>query len=279
MTMLAPTIQAFFTERMITQRHASPRTIAAYRNALRLLLRFAQDKTGKQLCQLDFADLDAPLIGAFLDHLEHERGNTTRTRNARLAAIHSLFRYAAVRHPERAASLARVIEIPVKRHERALTCYLDLDEIRALLAAPDCATWRGRRDHALLLTTIQTGLRVSELVALRVGDASLSTGAHLRVAGNGRRERCAALTSETVSVLSQWMRERAGQSHEPLFPARRGGMLTTRAVALLLDKHVATAGRDCPSLTRKRVTPHVLRHTNAMLLRAENIDIVTEHYR
>lgn len=215
------------------------------------------------------------MIGAFLDHLEHERGNTARTLNARLAAIHSLFRYAALRHPERAASIARVIEIPAKRHERALISYLDLDEIKALLAAPDRDTWRGRRDHALLLTTIRTGLRVSELVALRVGDVSLGTGAHVRVTGKGGKERCAALTSETVSVLRNWMRERAGESHQPLFPTIRGGTLSTRAVALLLDKHVATAARDCPSLSRKRITPHVLRHTNAMLLRAENIDILT----
>jgi site-specific recombinase XerD len=238
-------------------------------------LRFAQDKTGKQPSQLHFADLDAALIGAFLDHLEHERGNAASTRNARLAAIHSLFRYAALRHPEGADSLARVIEIPAKRHKRALISYLDPDEIDALLAAPDRDTWRGRRDHALLLTTIQTGLRVSELVALRVGDVSLRTGPHIRVTGKGRKERCATLTSETVSVLDEWMRERAGQSHQPLFPTLRGGTLSTRAVALLLDKHVATAARDCPSLTRKRVTPHVLRHTTAMLLRAENIDPLT----
>ena len=275
MSLIAPTLQAFFTERLITQRNASPRTIAAYRNTLTLLLRFAQTQTGKQPSQLDFTDLDAPLIGAFLAHLEHERGNTPRTRNARLAAIHSLFRYAALRHPEHAASIARVIEIPAKRHERALISYLDLDEIKALLAVPDRDTWLGRRDHALLLTAIQTGLRVSELVGLRVGDVSLGAGAHVRVIGKGRKQRCATLTHETVAVLREWMRERDGQTNEPLFPTRRGGPLTTRAVALLLDKHVATGTIGCPSLARKRVTPHVLRHTNAMLLRAENTDILT----
>jgi integrase/recombinase XerD len=275
MSLLAPTLQAFFTERLMTQRNASPCTIAAYRNTLRLLLRFAQRQTGKQPCQLDFDDLDAPMIGAFLDHLEHDRGNTPRTRNARLAAIHSLFRYSALRHPEHAQSIARVIEIPAKRHTRALISYLDLDEIKALLAAPDRDTWLGRRDHALLLTTIQTGLRVSELVSLHVGDVSLGTGAHLRVTGKGRKERCATLTRETVAVLGEWMRERNGQPHEPLFPTRRGGPLTTRAVALLLDKHAATAARDHASLNAKRVTPHVLRHTNAMLLRAQDIDILT----
>ncbi len=275
MSLIAPTLQAFFTERLITQRNASPQTIAAYRNTIRLLLRFANEQTGKQPYRLDFADLDAPLIGAFLDHLEHQRGNTPRTRNARLAAIHSLFRYAALRHPEHAASIGRVIEIPAKRHERALVCYLDLDEIRALLAAPDRTSWLGRRDHVMLLTAIQTGVRVSELVALRVGDVSLSTGAHVRVTGKGRKERCATLTPETVAVLREWMRERDGEPEQPLFPTRRGGALTTRAVALLLDKHIATANTACPSLRGKRVTPHVLRHTNAMLLRAENIDILT----
>jgi site-specific recombinase XerD len=275
MTLLAPTLQAFLTERLLIQLNASPCTIAAYRSTLRLLLRFVEQQTGKQPGQLDFEDLDAPVIGAFLDYLEQERGNTVRTRNARLAAIHSLFRYAASRHPEDAASIAGVIGIPTKRHERALISHLDLHEIKALLVAPDRDTWRGRRDHALLLTTIETGLRVSELVGLCVGDVSLSTGAHLRVTGNGRRERCAPLTSETVSVLREWMQERAGQSDQPLFPTRQGKALTTRAVALLLDKHVATAARGCPSLTRKRVTPHVLRHTNAMLLRAENIDTLT----
>ena len=215
------------------------------------------------------------MIGAFLDHLEVERGNTPRTRNARLAAIHSLYKYAAFRHPEHAQTIARGIEIPAKRHARATISYLDLDEIKALLAAPDRSSWLGRRDHAMLLTAIQTGARVSELVALHVGDVSLSTGAHLKIIGKGRKQRSATLTPETVAVLREWMRERDGHAHEPLFPTRRGGPLTTRAVALLLDKHVAAAAHQCPSLVGKRVTPQVLRHTNAMLLRAQDVDILT----
>ena len=249
--------------------------MAAYRDTLRLLLRFAQRKTGKQPCQLDFSDLDAPLIGAFLDHLEDERGNTPRTRNARLAAIHSLYRYAALRHPEHAHTIARVIEIPPKRYERALISYLDEHEIKALLRAPDRSSWLGRRDHALLLLAIQTGLRVTELTSLHIADVGLSTGAHVRVMGKSRKERCVTLTAETVAVLQQWLRERKGQGEDPLFPTRRGGPLTPKAVAWLLDKHTATATRRCPSLQAKRVTPHVLRHTNAMLLRAQNIDILT----
>jgi site-specific recombinase XerD len=220
---LAPTLQAFFSERLIAQRDASPRTVAAYRDTLRLLLAFASKTTGKQPCQLDIADLDAQLIGAFLDHLENDRGNTPRTRNARLAAIHSLYRFASLRHPEHAQTLARVIEIPPKRHKRPLISYLDEQEIKALLAAPDRGTWLGRRDHALLLTAIQTGLRVSELTALRDRDIRLSTGAHARVTGKGRKERCAMLTPETVAVLRTWCRERPRPARRSAVPnpARR----------------------------------------------------------
>ena len=275
MTALAPTLQAWFTDRLITQRNASPRTVAAYRDTLKLLLRFASEQTGKQPCQLDFADLDASLIGAFLNHLEHERGNSPRTRNARLAAIHSLYRYSALRHPEHAETIGRVIEIPSKRHERAMISYLDRREIKALLKAPDRETWLGRRDHALLLLMIQTGVRVSELCALRGCDLSLSTGAHCRVVGKGRKARSAMLTAETVAVLRPWSRERKGEPEDPLFPTRRGGPLTPKAIAWLLDKHTTTATQRCPSLASKRVTPHTLRHTNAMLLRAEKVDIHT----
>ncbi|MDQ6778386.1 MAG: site-specific integrase [Actinomycetota bacterium] len=275
MSLLAPTLQAFFADRLMTQKNASPRTIAAYRDTLRLLLRFAHEQTGTPPCRLDFADLDAELIGSFLEHLERVRGNSPRTRNARLAAIHSLYRYSALRHPEHANTIARVIEIPSKRHESTLISYLDENEIRALLRAPDRTTWLGRRDHALLLLAIQTGVRVSELTGLRVRDMSLSTGAHVRVMGKGRKERCATLTGETVAVLRSWLDERRGEGQDPLFPTRRGGPLTPAAVAWLLSKHAALAAQHCPSLQTKHVTPHVLRHTNAMMMRAANIDIFT----
>jgi integrase/recombinase XerD len=275
MTPLAPTLQSFFTERLLTQRKVSPHTIAAYRDSLRLLLCFAQQQTGKPPSRLDLADVDAPLIGAFLVHLERERGNSATTRNARLAAIHSLFRYAALRHPEHAASIARVLEIPATRHRKTTVAYLDRSEIDALLAAPDRATWIGRRDHAMLLVAIQTGVRVSELINLTIAQASLTTGAHLRVIGKGDKERCAILTNETVAVLRAWLRERQGQPHQPLFPTRRGEPLTTRAFELRLDKQTATATCACPTLSTKRITSHTLRHTNAMLLRAENVDIYT----
>ncbi|HEY3774810.1 MAG TPA: tyrosine-type recombinase/integrase [Solirubrobacteraceae bacterium] len=183
---------------------------------------FAQQQTGNEPCQLDFGDLDAPLIGAFLNHLEQDRGNSRKTRNARLAAIHSLHRYAALRHPEHAATIARVIEIPTKRHPRTMISYLDRTEIDALLKAPDRATWLGRRDHAMLLTAIQTGVRVSELVNLTIASLTLGTGAHLRVLGKGRKERSAVLTRETVTILDPWLRERKGAPPEPLFPTRHG---------------------------------------------------------
>ncbi|MGH3337859.1 MAG: tyrosine-type recombinase/integrase, partial [Propionibacteriaceae bacterium] len=275
MTLLAPALQAFFTERLITQRNSSPQTIAAYRDTFKLLLAFAQQQTGKQPFQLDIDDLDAPLIGAFLTHLEEERGNSPRTRNARLGAIHSFYRFAALGCPEHAHTIARVMAIPTKRHERNTVSYLDLNEVKALLAAPDPATWLGRRDHALLLLMIQTGVRVSELVGLRKGDIHLGIGAHIKILGKGRKRRSTTLTRETVAILRPWLNERGGDANDPLFPTRQGRPLSRHTVGLLVSKHAATAAVGCPSLTAKRVTPHVLRHTNAMLLRAKNVDIAT----
>jgi integrase/recombinase XerD len=275
MSQLAPTLQAFFTDRLITQRDASPRTVAAYRDTFRLLLAFAEEQTDKHPCELDLADLDAPLIGAFLNHLEHDRGNSPRTRNARLAAIHSFYRYAALRHPEHLATIARVIEIPSKRYERNDVTYLTKPEIDALLAAPDQTSWLGRRDHALLLTMITTGLRVSELVTLHIADVTLNTSRCLRVHGKGRKNRATPLKSETAAVLRGWLHERQGQAEDPLFPTRQGHPLRRQTVSLLLAKHTHTAAAACPSLATKRVSPHVLRHTNAMLLQAERVDIAT----
>ena len=275
MTLLAPALQAFFSERLITQRNSSPQTIAAYRDAFRLLLRFAHEQTGKQPFQLDLDDLDAPLIGAFLAHLERDRGNSIRTRNARLGAIHSFYRFAALEHPEHAATIARVMAIPTKRHERNTVSYLDLDEIKALLTAPDRGTWLGCRDHALLLLMIQTGVRVSELVGLCVCDVHLGTGAHCRVTGKGRKKRATTLTGETVAILRAWLKERQGEPDEPLFPTRQGRPLSRYTVGVLVSKYAAIAAASCPSLEAKRVTPHTLRHTNAMLLRAKGVDIAT----
>jgi site-specific recombinase XerD len=275
MTPLAPVVQAWFTDRLMTQRNSSPQTIAAYRDTFRLLLKFAHEQTGKQPFQLDLDDLDAPLIGAFLSHLEHERGNTIRTRNARLGAIHSFYRYCALEHPEHAHTIARVMAIPTKRHENTTVSYLDLDEIKALLAAPDQTTWLGRRDHALLALMIQTGVRVSELTGLRIADVHLGAGAHITILGKGRKRRSTTLTDEIVTVLRAWRAERHGDADEPLFPTRQERHLSRYTIGVLITKHAATAAGNCSSLTTKNVTPHTLRHTNAMLLRAKGVDIAT----
>jgi integrase/recombinase XerD len=275
MTLLAPTLQAFFTERMITQRDASPQTIAAYRDTFRLLLTFASKQTGKQPFQLDVDDLDAELIGSFLNHLETNRGNSPRTRNARLAAIHSLYKYAALRHPEHLQTIGRVMAIPFKRHQRPGLTYLNNDEIKALIAAPDRDTWLGRRDHAMLLLAVLTGVRVTELVTLTISDISLGNGAHIKVEGKGRKRRATTLTPETVTVLRAWLKERQGQPQDPVFPTRQGQPLTRSGVRQLLTKHITTAAASCHSLNDKPVSPHTLRHTNAMLLRAGDIDITT----
>jgi integrase/recombinase XerD len=272
MSPLAPTLQAFFTERLIGERRASPHTIAAYRDTLKLLLAFAASRLRHPPCQLDIGDLDAPLIAAFLDHLERERGNSIRTRNARLAAIHSLFRYAALRHPEHLHDIERVLAIPPKRSDRATVTFLDEHEINALLAAPDRTTWTGRRDHAMLLTAIQTGLRASELTGLNCEDVHLATGPHLSCTGKGRKQRITPLTQTTVAVLRVWLAERNGQPGQPLFPTSRGRRLGRDGLERRLTKHINTAADACPSLCEKNITPHTLRHTAAMQLLQAGVD-------
>ena len=272
MSALAPTLQAFFTERLINDKGASAHTIAAYRDTFRLLLSFAQRRTGKPPWRLEIEDLDASLIAAFLHHLEADRGNGPRTRNARLAAIHSMFRFAALRHPESAELIARVLAIPAKRHERAMLSYLKGEEVDALLAAPDRSRWIGRRDHALLVVAIQTGLRVSELTALRCEDVHLGTGAHVQTIGKGRKHRATPLTVQTVAVLRGWLTERGARPEQPLFTTSGGSALSRDAIALLVSRHARAAGERCPSLRAKRVTPHVLRHTAAMRLLDAGVD-------
>jgi integrase/recombinase XerD len=271
-TALAPTLQSFFTERLTRDKNASPHTIACYRDTLRLLLIFLAERSGTAPAQARIEDLDAPLIGTFLDHLERRRGNSVRTRNTRLAAIHSLFRFAALRHPEHAMLIARVLAIPPKRHERSTVSFLDAEEVTALLAAPDIGTWIGRRDHTLLLVAIQTGLRVSELTGLHCRDIHPGTGAHLRCLGKGRKNRCTPLTAQTVAALRTWLAERSGQPDDPVFPTSRGEPLSRDAVALLVAKHAAAARCSCPSLAAKTITPHVLRHTCAMTLLRSGAD-------
>jgi site-specific recombinase XerD len=271
-TDLAPILQGFFTDRLARQKKASPHTVAAYRDTCKLLLAFAQEQTGKAPSRLSLADLSATLIGAFLQHLEDKRGNGSATRNARLAAIHSLFRYAAPRAPEHAAVISQVLAIPPRRRERAIVSYLTLQETDALLAAPDRGTWHGRRNHALLLLAVQTGLRVSELTGLTRQDAHLGAGPHVRCHGKGRKDRATPLTSHTVKVLRTWTAELAPGPGMPLFPTRAGGPLSRDAVERLVAKHAATAQAACPSIKEKNVTPHTLRHTAAMSLLRGGVD-------
>lgn len=272
MSALAPTLEAFFTERLMRQLQASPHTIAAYRDTMRLLLGFAAQRTDKQPSQLEVDDLDAPLVGAFLDHLQRERGNGVRTRNARLAAVHSLFHYAALRHPEHAQVIERVLAIPPKRFERNLVTFLTEEEVDALLAASDRATWTGRRDHAMLMLAAQTGLRVSELTGLRCGDVDLGRGPHVSCLGKGRKQRITPLTSVMVAVLRVWLKERGNHPEAPLFPTRVGGALSRDGLQRRLAKNVERAARACPSLREKKITPHVLRHTAAMRLLQAGVD-------
>jgi len=272
MSDLAPTLQGFFTERLLTQRRASPNTVASYRDTFRLLLNFAQRRIGKAPSKLQLKDLDAVLIGSFLQHLETDRHNSVGTRNTRLAAVHSLFAYAALHHPEHAALIQRVLAIPAKRTDRQLVSFLTHDEVDALLTVPDRDTWIGRRDHALLLIAVQTGLRVTELTCLTCADVDLGTGAHVRCHGKGRKERITPLTTQACGVLRVWLTERRGEPCDPLFPSRRRGPLSRDAVALLVAKHAAAATQRCPSLGGKTVSPHVLRHTCAMSLLAVGVD-------
>lgn len=275
MSALAPLVESFFTERLIGQRQASPHTVSAYRDAFCLLLRFTQRRTGRAPHQLTLEDLDAPLIGDFLNHLEVERGVSVRTRNARLTAVHSLFRFAAYRYPEHAALIQRVLAIPPKRTDKALVTYLTDEEMNALLAAPDRSTAIGRRDHTLLLLALETGLRVSELTGLTCASVQLGTGAHVRCHGKGRKDRITPLRRETRVVLRAWLDGRNGAPADPLFPGLKGGRLSRDAVRRLVERHIVAAADSCSSLAAKDVSPHVLRHSCAMNLLRHGVDTAT----
>jgi site-specific recombinase XerD len=272
MTALAPTLEAFFTERLYTQAHASAHTVASYRDTFRLLLKFAHAQLGKEPSALDISDLDAALIGAFLTHLEVDRHNAIRTRNARLAAIRSFFRYASFEVPEHAGLIGAVLAIPDKRGTKTVVSFLSSREAEALRGAPDRGTWVGRRDHALLATALQSGLRVSELTALCAKDVVRGDGAHLRVHGKGRKERCTPLTRHTAKVLGVWLRELNPTGEDPVFPTQAGRALSRYGVRALVTKYSKAAATRCPSLVTKTVTPHTLRHSCAMALLAAGVD-------
>ena len=268
----AALLQAYFTDRLIQQRGASPHTIASHRDTFRLFLKFAEKSLKKTPALLTIRDLDAVFVGRFLEHVEKSRGNTPQTRNVRLAAIHSFFKYAAMQEPSLCELAQRVLAIPGKRHKTKTVDFLTRVEVEALLAAPDPKTWSGRRDRALLLVAVQTGLRVSELIGLRCQDVVLGTGAHVRCVGKRRKERCTPLRKDAGHALQLWLRERHGQPSEVLFPNARGQPMSRDGVEYLLAKHVATARQLCASLKTKRVSPHVLRHTLAMELLQSGVD-------
>ena len=270
---LALLLERFFTQRLMQQRQASPHTISSYRDTFRLLLVFTQQRLRKPPSRLALTDIDAPLIVAFLAEMEQSRGIAPRSRNLRLTAIRSFFQYAAFEAPAQSAQIQRVLAIPGKRYPRAVVSFLTRPEVAALLATPDQRTWSGRRDHAFLLTAVQTGLRLSALTGLQQQDVTLGTGAHLRVVGKGRKERCTPLSQQTVAVLQAWLCEPARGDTHTLFPNARGGRLSADGVQYILAKHTAVACQTCPSLQQKRVTPHVLRHTMAMELLQAGVDL------
>jgi site-specific recombinase XerD len=274
MASLAPILQRFFTDRMITQRHASQHTIAAYRDTFRLLLSYAQQATGTPPWKLELRQLDAQLITGFLQHLQYQRRNSARTRNARLAAIRALYRYASLHAPEDAEVIQQVLAIDGSRTSTPLVTWLNAAESTALLAAAGGrGSWTGRRDYAMLLVLLRTGLRVSELTQLNRGDVHLGAGAHVRCLGKGRKERCTPLDEQAVTVLRDWLAATSGHDNDPLFPSTRRGRLTRDAVAARLTRYHQIASQDCPSLAAKAISPHTLRHSLAMELRRAGVDV------
>ena len=269
---LAPLLERFFMQRLMQERQVSPHTIGSYRDTFRLFLKFSQQRLHKSPSALVFEEIDAPLIVAFLDHLEKQRGVSVRSRNLRLTAIHSFFRYIAFELPTHSAQIQRVLAIPSKRFTRTLVPFLTRAEVDALLAAPDRSTWFGRRDHAFILMAVQTGLRLSEITGTTRDDIVLGTGAHVRVTGKGRKERCTPLAKPTVAVLKGWLREPPKGQGRLLFPNIKGERLSVHGVKYMLNKHTATAAKVCTSLQGKRVTVHVLRHTMALEMLQAGVD-------
>lgn len=269
---LSALVQKFFTDRLCNQMEASPHTIASYRDTFRLLLKFAGEKTGKSPMVMSVDDLDVEMIGVFLDDIENARKNTARSRNTRLAAIRSFFRFVASHEPAYMFHCQRILSMPSKRYVKRNVEFLNTQEMQALLNAPDCSTWIGRRDHAILTIALQTGLRASELVNLQCCDVVLETGSHVRCEGKGRKHRATPLRRETVTVMKKWLKERRGSDQEALFPTMRGEKMSRDALEHMVKRHIKTASKSCASLIGKRVSPHVLRHSTAMDLLHHGID-------
>ena len=266
-------LQRFFTERLITQQDASPHTIAGYRDTFRLLLKFAAERLARMPSAVRLEELDAEFLEKFLLYLEQDRRNRPRTRNHRLSALHAFFRYVALAEPALGLQCQRILAIPTKRYETGPVEFLTEEEATALVAAPSTQTWVGRRDRALLLVTVQTGMRNSEITSLRSQDVELGTGAHIRCFGKGRKMRCTPLHPDVIAVLGPWLSEQHGEPSDPVFPSSRGGRLSADAFQRLVTRHTATACQTCPSLKAKTVTPHTLRHAAAMALLRRGIDL------
>ena len=269
----AALLQGFFTDRLLRQLRASPNTVAAYRDAFRLLLRYAVDRLGKEPSDLTIDDLDPTLVTAFLDSLESERGNKAKSRNNRLAAIRSFFRHVAMNEPAHALLCQRILAVPQKRQQKKAIEFLQREEIEALVAAPDTSTWLGRRDRTILLVLVQTGLRISELTSLRSESVALGASCHVRCEGKGRKHRCMPLRRDVVAAVTTWIDEQRPAPEDHLFPSSRGGRLSTDAAQRLVAKHARAAARTCLSIGEKTVTPHVLRHSAAMALREQGVDL------
>ncbi|MDO8127743.1 MAG: site-specific integrase [Candidatus Brocadiales bacterium] len=266
-------ITGFFLKRLINQKNVSPQTVSTYRDTFRLLLTFLQEQTHKTPSHLTLEDLDAPMILRFLDYLEIERGNSIRSRNARLSAIRSFFHYASYLEPASMAIIQRGLAIPLKRSDRPLVEFLSVEEVEALITAPDCSTWSGKRDHTMFTTLYNTGARVSEIIALRISDVCLDKNAYVRIYGKGRKERVMPLWTRTSRLIKDWLNSLNGNPTGPLFPNTQGKALTRYGVEYRLRMAKDQAINKCPSLKNKRVSPHVLRHTTAMHLLQSGIDI------
>jgi integrase/recombinase XerD len=266
-------LQRFFTDRLVNQLGASQYTVAAYRDAFRLLFQFASERLGRAPSELLTEDLDVGFLGQFLEHLQLNRGNCTRTRNNRLSAIRAFFQYVAISEPALALHCQRVLAIPSKRYERGPVEFLTEEETAALVGAPNPDRWIGRRDKTLLLVAVQTGLRNSEITSLRRQDVEFGTGAHVRCLGKGRKMRSTPLRPDVAAVLKEWLSQQGGNPDDPVFPSSNGGRLSADAFQRLVSRHIAIARRSCPSLVPKTVTPHTLRHAAAMALLRRGVDL------
>lgn len=270
---LAPLLQQFFVERLQKQRQASPCTISAYRDAFRLFLTFAQAKLRKRPACLTIEDLSTQLILDFLDHLERHRKNSIRTRNARFAAIRSFIQYAGFKEPTILAVTHGVLGIPMKRFDRRQIGFLSREHIEAIIAAPDASTWFGRRDRVLFATLYNTGARVSELSGVQVEDVTLSRSSAVRLRGKGRKERIIPLWSSTAHQIRQWLREQPHAATSPLFPNRAGSRMSRTNITERLQLAVQSAASVRPDLRRRKVTPHIFRHSLAMHLLQAGVDV------